>query len=222
MKISLLSVFIYFIMGTCTFLDAQGLIKVQSIDRFDRIRKQNNLMVAYLYEINPATHEGTAWSKVDDNHMVLEALSKRLRYRKTITFVSANLLRDDLQQLKQRYNLTQENALLLFKGGSPYRTARLTGLFDTAAVRTIIESNFGDFIDDVLDEQEIRAQKLQREERQNSYRRDRRRPERTTYVTYAPYWGPPGGYYGYAYPYYGYYGYYGCYGRRGFGFSVGF
>jgi hypothetical protein len=196
-------------------LQAQQVIQVQSIDRFDKIVDATSLAVVYLYELKPGTEEGDRYTTIDDNHTVLRLLSRNYRYsRARVEFISANLQRDDLDQLKKRYGITKPDTLLLLRNGKQYKNARLTGTFKREEVRKLIDDNFGDFIDDKLAE---------REEARRRYEAQQPRREKTTYVTYAPYWGPAYGYPGYAYPYYGYYrGGFGYYRPGGFGFGFGF
>lgn len=174
-------------------------VQVQSIDRFDRVINDYSMAVVYLYEIEPGTREGKRFSVVDDNHETLDTLSRRLRYQRAgVGFVSANLMRDDLQQLKKRYNITGTDMLLFMKDGTLYGKDRLTGLFNRNDVRRLMNKNFGDYIEDILEElEEIQQQ------REARARERRPVPTKTTYVTYAPYWGGP--YWGA--PYYGYYRY---------------
>src|SRR5438876_9759825 len=88
------------------------LTQVQSIDRFDRVTRGAALAAVYFYELAPGTQEGDRFATVDDNHTILRSLSRNYRYRRAgVRFLSANLERDDLKQLKKRYNLSGADTL---------------------------------------------------------------------------------------------------------------
>jgi len=190
---------------------------VGSVNSFYRALEKRQLAVAMLYRIdrnmkkeNPALYE-----QIRDAKSAFKTLSRvRLYERADMRFIRANVSEKKLNNLPEDFGISvhQEPVYILIKNGRPIKGAKIKsiirGFLNAGELRSLIDNNMSDVIEDYLDD------KAERRERERKRSRSR------------VYFGAGGGYpwYG-AYPYYGGWGYpyggYGYGGRVGFGISFG-
>ena len=188
---------------------------VSSVNSFYRALEKRQLAVAMLYrsDSNMKKENRTLYRQIEDAKSAFKSLgSVRLYKNADIRFIRANVAKKKLDSLPGDFTVSvhQEPVYILFKNGRPIKGPNAKGIIhgflNVGKLRSFIDSNMSDAIEDYLDDK--------------AERRARERERSNTRV----YFG--GGYpwYG-AYPYYGGWGYpyggYGYGGRVGFGVSFG-
>ena len=209
----LIGMLIIFIAGYLGFVSARS---VGSVSSFYRVLEKEKLAVAMLYrsDKNMKKENRPLYKKIEEAKSAFKTLSSvRLYKNADIRFIRANIAEKKLSSLPGDFSISvhQEPVYILFKNGRPIKGPNMKGIthgfFNVGQLRSFIDSNMSDAIEDYLDDK--------------AERRARERARADTRV----YFGVGGGYpwYG-AYPYYGGWGYpYGGYGggRVGFGISFG-
>lgn len=144
---------------------------IKSLDRFQHKIINEPLVVAYIYQSEPNCIEtGEICDKhyrcqrkqqISHNNAVIKAISRNDRYQAAgVHFIQANLSKNHLCDLKESYNLTDEDSLILFDREKEQPTL-LTGKLNRSDVENLIEAQWHSKIDDILKQQaEERKQRL--------------------------------------------------------------
>lgn len=185
-----------------------------SVDRFNTSITRSPLTVAYLYDSTAICKDIAEFSEkrscqearknaIKQNSSVMRISSKDGRYMNAdINFLLVNLNKDNLCELKNRYQLSDSDNFLLFYKGKAVDNG-LTGTIARADLDQLIEDTWHEKINGILSQKaEDLKQRLAEDRARNAY------------------WGP-GPYWGY--PYTWGCGWNGCYAPiTGGYFSVGF
>jgi len=198
---------------------------VWDIDRFNSILDNNELVVAYFYQLSDKEQEIKSmngvrrrtdrWYTVEQNVLSLVSVAERDLYQRAgVTCVAVNLDEDQLDRLKTQYDLKARDTIVLFKGGVPYTESKLIGPFDTHDIRSYVKEYFED----------LAKERIEDIDRKREQRKPRK--EKVRYV-YDDYDRPRFGFgFGYGSPYHDRYYWGHPYGHRRHyghpGFSIGF
>ena len=176
------------------------IIKVSSQRRFDKAVAKYRYAVVLFYQRDKQTRRDERMrGQISDLETMTTSLSKSPRYKEAkLPFLRVNVAKADLDQLAQKYGVTQMPTFMLFSGGEEVREgrniARLTGFVSRTQLEAFIDKHLKDQIEDTI-EQKAEARK----------RRLERARIRAYYYPYGygGYYGWPY-HYGYGWPYYGY------------------
>ncbi len=160
-----------------SFFADVSMVHVQK--KFQRIKKEHSLIVAFAYSLSARDRAGFAdedgektysqrWHAVENVVEILDSFSNRSKYSDSVAFIAINFDRGDLSELRQELGLTQD-AILFFKDGVPLVTQIIDAAsFSPADMRRFLErANISDFAE-YVNEERIAKKKKERELRRRA------------------------------------------------------
>ena len=187
--------YLMFFMLAITVALGAAVKRTGKVHTFDREIKKSQLAIGLLYKEDKQTRKDKELrKKLKDLHKDFREVSKD---EDEVAFVSANISKKKLFELKDRYHVTKTPNFLLFKDGilKPFKdesgtVVSLIGFPSRQQMRIFISDNFQDYIDEI-----------KKEKREEAKERAERRAWSYGPSFYVGWGGYPGEFgYGYGYP----------------------
>jgi hypothetical protein len=102
------------------------------------------------HELSAVLFYDSAAGKTDVPNM-MQKLSKEKRYKDAeVAFASADMSKDDVKSFAKKTGITQTPVIVLFERGKMVSDGVMSDPQSIGSIRTFIDDNFGDRIDDIL------------------------------------------------------------------------
>lgn len=129
--------------------------------------------------------------ELDEMKEAFLSLSKRDRYKKAgadLAFIGVNL--NTIPALAEDFDISPEekSVVILFKDGKEFKKARKTGFLTRTALKDLIETNFGSFIDSIINKKDQEERERDGHRIQTTYPQTERVVTRRVYTEYPSYY----------------------------------